>query len=140
GAGVIGPDGPCALAGRTLLLPAHGKNVLGRGLSTMSEIAIRVAGLGKQYRIGQRERYKSLRESIMGGLALPYRRLRSALQSANGQPHNGSSSIWALKDVSFQVQHGEVLGIIGRNGAGKSTLLKILSRITEPTEGYADIF
>jgi lipopolysaccharide transport system ATP-binding protein len=106
----------------------------------MSNIAIRVEGLGKQYRIGQRERYKSLRDSIMRGLAVPYRRLQSLFQHPNGQASNGDGTIWALKDVSFEVKHGEVLGVIGRNGAGKSTLLKILSRIAEPTEGYADIW
>lgn len=105
----------------------------------MSEIAIRVEGLGKRYRIGQRERYKSLRESIMRGLAVPYRRLQSVFQHRNGQESHDDGNIWALKDVSFEVKHGEVLGVIGRNGAGKSTLLKILARITEPTEGYADI-
>src|SRR5437879_858084 len=102
----------------------------------MSDIAIRVEGLGKQYRIGRRERYKTLRESIMRGLGVPYRRLQSAFGHRNGDDANGKTMIWALKDVSFEVKHGEVLGIIGRNGAGKSTLLKILSRITEPTEGY----
>jgi lipopolysaccharide transport system ATP-binding protein len=105
----------------------------------MSDIAIRVEGLGKQYRIGRRERYKTLRESIMRGLAVPYRRLQSLFQQPNGKDSNGDGTIWALKEVSFEVKHGEVLGVIGRNGAGKSTLLRILSRITEPTEGYADL-
>jgi lipopolysaccharide transport system ATP-binding protein len=109
-------------------------------MSTMSEIAIRALGLGKQYRIGQREPYQSLRESIMRGLAFPYRRLRPAFECTNGQRSHGDSTIWALKDVSFEVKHGEVLGIIGRNGAGKSTLLKILSRVTEPTTGEVDLF
>src|SRR5438876_701849 len=105
----------------------------------MSEIAIRVEGLGKRYRIGKRERYKSLRESIMRGLTASYRHLQSVFQSADDKRSNGDSAIWALKDVSFEVKHGEVLGIIGRNGAGKSTLLKILSRITEPSEGRVTI-
>jgi homopolymeric O-antigen transport system ATP-binding protein len=106
----------------------------------MTNIAIRVEGLGKQYRIGQRQQYQSLRESIMRGVAAPYRQLQRAFQSANGQHAHGDGMIWALKDISFEVKHGEVLGIIGRNGAGKSTLLKILSRTTEPTAGYADVF
>lgn len=106
----------------------------------MSDIAIRVEGLGKQYRPVDRPPYKSLRESIMRGLAGPYRYLRCTFQSANGKPDNAHDSIWALKDVSFEVNHGEVLGIIGRNGAGKSTLLKILSRVTEPTNGAVDVF
>ncbi len=68
----------------------------------------------------------------------PFRHLRSTLQGTNGQSAD-RGHIGALQDVSFEVKQGEVLGIIGRNGAGKSTLLKILSRITEPTEGYAEI-
>jgi lipopolysaccharide transport system ATP-binding protein len=67
----------------------------------------------------------------------PFRRLRRNLQSAIHNPN--SEYIWALKDVSFEVKRGEVVGIIGRNGARKTTLLKILSRITEPTEGQAEI-
>jgi lipopolysaccharide transport system ATP-binding protein len=101
----------------------------------MSDVAIRVENLGKQYRIGgPRVRYKTLRESIMGAVTSPIRRFRNPKSKIQNQ-----ETIWALKDVSFEVKRGEVVGIIGRNGAGKSTLLKILSRITEPTEGYADI-
>ncbi|RMG47006.1 MAG: ATP-binding cassette domain-containing protein [Acidobacteria bacterium] len=90
--------------------------------------AIRVRGLGKRYRIG----------------AAPHRTLREALSAAAGsilrrRPRSEAPWIWALRDVSFDVREGEVVGIIGRNGAGKSTLLKILSRITEPTEGRAEI-
>ena len=101
----------------------------------MDDIAIRVERLGKMYRIGEpREKYKTMRESIMKALTGPIRRFHSAKLS----PRN-SQTIWALRDVSFEVKRGEVVGIIGRNGAGKTTLLKILSRITEPTEGRAII-
>jgi lipopolysaccharide transport system ATP-binding protein len=89
----------------------------------MTDTAIRVEKLGKQYRIGRaQERHDTLRDAIVGNV-----------QRSNVA--RGNELIWALKDVSFEVQRGEVVGIIGRNGAGKSTLLKILSRITEPTEG-----
>ncbi len=102
----------------------------------MSDIAIRVENLSKQYHIGgPQARYQTLRDTLMDLAAAPVRRLRSL-----DQPARADHTIWALKDVSFEVQRGEVVGIIGRNGAGKSTLLKILSRITEPTEGYAEIY
>jgi lipopolysaccharide transport system ATP-binding protein len=99
-----------------------------------SEIAIRVDGLGKQYRIGTAPAYGTFRDALSSLTRLPAR-LRRSYGSANG-----ADQFWALKDVSFEVKRGEVVGIIGRNGAGKSTLLKILARITEPTEGGADIF
>lgn len=96
----------------------------------MSGIALQVEGLGKEYRIGKRERYRSLRDTLVEACQKPFRR----------GPRNQVEKFWALRDVSFEVKRGEVIGIIGRNGAGKSTLLKILSRITEPTKGYADIY
>lgn len=105
----------------------------------MSQPAIRVHSLGKMYRIGGRaERYKTLRDSLTRAVAGVGRVVRGLFTGGNGA---GSSQeiIWALKDVSFEVNPGEVVGIIGRNGAGKSTLLKILSRITEPTEGCVEI-
>jgi lipopolysaccharide transport system ATP-binding protein len=95
---------------------------------------IRVEGLSKQYRLGtQREPYGSLRESLVRAMKAPFKSLRR-----NGR--STESTIWALKDVSFEVMPGEVVGIIGRNGAGKSTLLKILSQITEPASGQVDLF
>ena len=103
----------------------------------MSDAVIRVAGLGKQYRIGNKQEcYKTLAETVRHSFTAPFRKLRSGLQNGNGRRN---STIWALKDLSIAINRGEVLGIIGRNGAGKSTLLKILSRITEPTEGYAEV-
>ena len=111
----------------------------------MTDVAIRVENLSRQYRIGARQaRYKTLRESLVEAVRVPFRRLASV---ARGQSTMASEeTIWALKDVSFEVERGEVVShpllrcaIIGRNGAGKTTLLKILSRITEPTEGHAEI-
>lgn len=101
--------------------------------------SIRVEGLGKLYRIGGPvERYKTLRDSVTHAVAGFGRRLRGLFGGGDGTGP-GDETIWALRDVSFEVQPGDVVGIIGRNGAGKSTLLKILSRITEPTVGRVEI-
>jgi lipopolysaccharide transport system ATP-binding protein len=106
----------------------------------MGDLAIRVQGLGKQYRIGRlREPYKSLRDVISRAAFGPFRAVRSRLSRGERRGTAGDSAFWALRDVSFEVKQGEVLGVIGRNGAGKSTLLKILSRITDPTEGSAEL-
>lgn len=94
---------------------------------------VRVERVSKQYSIGPRENYTTLRDSIMTAVRSPLDRLRRR----NG---NHDETIWALKDVSFEVQPGEIFGIIGRNGAGKSTLLKLLSRITEPTAGRIELY
>ena len=104
----------------------------------MSNVIIRAQNLSKLYRIGRREKYYTLRESLMNVLKAPF----GAFRSNGGQPSssdNRGNTIWALRDVSFEVKKGEVVGVIGRNGAGKSTLLKILSRVTEPTEGCVEI-
>jgi lipopolysaccharide transport system ATP-binding protein len=100
----------------------------------MSEYAIRVEGLGKQYALGGSSQtgYRTLRDSIGDAITWPIRLLK-------GQLRNRAEKIWALKDISFELKPGQVLGVIGRNGAGKSTLLKILSRVTEPTAGFAEI-
>jgi lipopolysaccharide transport system ATP-binding protein len=104
----------------------------------MTDIAIRVENLSKQYRIGgPQARYKTIRESLTETAQAPFRRLSSVVRGQSSAVTN--ETLWALKDVSFEVQRGEVVGIIGRNGAGKTTLLKVLSRITEPTEGQAEI-
>ena len=105
----------------------------------MSDVVIRVEGLSKRYRLGKREQYRALRDSLTDMLYAPVRLARSALRGERQQASQDDSQLWALKDVSFEVRRGEVVGIIGRNGAGKSTLLKILSRITRPTEGRVGI-
>jgi lipopolysaccharide transport system ATP-binding protein len=96
----------------------------------MSDIAIRAQGLCKQYRLGELQRENALRNVLGDALRAPWKLLK----------REKKEKFWALKDVDLEVKHGEVLGLIGRNGAGKTTLLKILSRITRPTRGYAEIY
>ena len=101
----------------------------------MGDIAIRASGVGKLYRIGTRESYKTFRDALTNAALTPVRRLLR-----KGERHQElGRRFWALKDVSFEVRRGEVVGIIGRNGAGKSTLLKILTRITDPSEGEIEV-
>jgi lipopolysaccharide transport system ATP-binding protein len=102
----------------------------------MSDIVIRAENLGKRYRIGERETYVALRDVLTRAASAPARLFRPRQSSSSNGDH---SHIWALKDVSFEIRQGEVVGIIGRNGAGKSTLLKILARVTKPTQGFAEI-
>lgn len=102
----------------------------------MSEISIRVERVSKQYEISaKRKPYRTLRESLIDTCSAPFRRA-----TASARAREEERTIWALKDISFDVKVGEVVGVIGRNGAGKSTLLKILSRITEPTRGEAHLY
>src|SRR3954452_10218542 len=99
----------------------------------MSDLAIQLHALGKEYRLGAAERYRTLRESVARAVRMPLDRVR-------GKRSARAERFWALRDVSFDVRQGEVVGIVGRNGAGKSTLLKVLSRITEPSAGFADVY
>jgi lipopolysaccharide transport system ATP-binding protein len=104
----------------------------------MRDLAIRVEDLGKQYHIGERANsYRTFRDMLVGAASAPFRRISKSLRG--DRAIDAAETIWALRHVNFEVRQGEVLGIIGRNGAGKSTLLKLLSRITEPTEGTAAI-
>lgn len=98
----------------------------------MGKIAIQVKNLGKRYQLGQIVSYQTLRESLSNVFSAPFRRRKT-------DDNHNHEHIWALRNVSLQVEEGEVLGVIGRNGAGKTTLLKILTRVTTPTEGYAEV-
>src|SRR5579863_3531404 len=94
----------------------------------MAEAVIRVENISKRYRVGERERYLALRDVLTNAFKLRNRKRRPP-----------KDFVWAVRDVSFEVKRGEVVGLIGRNGAGKTTLLKLLARITRPTSGHAEL-
>jgi homopolymeric O-antigen transport system ATP-binding protein len=105
-------------------------------VTAVTDVAVRMNCLGKRYKLGLHQRgYNTLRESIVSGIGRTTRRVMRAQRAQ----HSDDRELWALRELSLTITKGEVVGLIGHNGAGKTTLLKILSRITEPSEGWADI-
>ncbi|HWA95903.1 MAG TPA: ABC transporter ATP-binding protein [Terracidiphilus sp.] len=97
--------------------------------------AICCESLGKRYKISRQARYQTLRDTLSEAVTAPFRKLSRGPARDAEQNH-----LWALRNLSFEVKHGEILGIIGRNGSGKSTLLKLLARITRATEGRVEVY
>src|SRR6185369_8443996 len=111
-----------------------GRRVCGRSLAHQMKPIVSVRNLSKRYHVGrQRNNNPTLRDAFVEAISSPLANLRS-------KRHGSEVELWALKDISFDVTPGEVVGIIGRNGAGKSTLLKILARIVKPSTGEVDIY
>src|ERR1700676_716098 len=107
----------------------------------MSQNAITLEGVGKQYHIGRKQSGpRSLQDVVTDPFVSPFGRAGRLLRGHAMTAADLDQTFWAVRDVSLEVKHGEIVGLVGRNGAGKSTLLKILSRITEPTEGYGQVY
>jgi len=107
----------------------------------VSDIAIRIEDLGKKYHIGSKHKsYNRFGDRLIDSVLTPFRRAGRLIRGQGSGASDLDQTFWALSGVSLDIKHGEIVGVIGHNGAGKSTLLKILSRITEPTTGYADVF
>ncbi len=106
----------------------------------MGDIAISVENLSKQFHIGSLKKHETMAEAVLHSMTGPVRRTSKLLRGQHSGAAELDDSFWALKDISFQVKEGEVVGIIGHNGAGKSTLLKLFSRITYPTTGRIKIY